>query len=995
MLSLLLIGGSAMAQQRITVSGTVVDVQGEPVIGASVVEKGTTTATVTDIDGKFTLLVSSADATLVVSYLGYKAVERRAADMAGAVITMDEDRMLLDEVVVIGYGSVRKKDLTGSVNTVRAEELNRGAVTSAQEMLLGKAPGVLVTPGDGGPGSGSTIRIRGGASLNASNDPLIVIDGVPVSNDAAPGMANGLALLNPNDIESFTVLKDASATAIYGSRASNGVIMITTKKGSGKLTLNYNSTYAVNVNSKRIPTMSADEYRDFMLGLYPAGTTNGDNVRKLMGGASTDWQDLVFRPAFTTEHNISAQGSMEKEGVKMPYRVSAGYLLENGTLETSQVQNTTVGVNLSPSFLDDRLTVTLNAKGIYNANAFADGGTVNAAAFFDPTQDPHFRNADGSVDYSRTNGWFSWLSGNDPNKLANTNPMSLLYDQYDNNDAYRFLGNVTVDYKLRWLPGLRLNVNAGIDAAQAQGHKGVNPGSIQALKDDDAKGIGKYERYINNRSNEVLEMYANYVKDLGEHRVDAMAGYSWQHFYKKDDGITYFNQTDEVYNDGLPYPTEYYLLSFFGRVNYSFGGKYMATFSLRNDASSRFSKENRWGLFPSAALAWTVSEEGFLKDSRVLSMLKLRLGWGRTGQQDLGDDNYPYMARYTLSSNPSAHYLLDGEYYNVLKPLAYDYNIKWETTETYNIGIDYGFLKGRINGSLEFYFRNTYDLLSETDVPLGSNFSNRITTNVGNMENKGVELSLGAVILQGKDFSWDAGFNITYQSTEITKLALGDNPDYFVAQGDPGIGTGSRVQLHKVGYTPYTFYLYQQIYQPNGMPLQNAIVDRDEDGTITEADRYISEHKPAPDVFFGLNTKINYKNWDFGFNAHASFGNYLFNAYYAGNSTAAGNFMSQGFLVNLSNTVKQSGFTAANNSGQSFTDLFLENASFFRMDDITLGYTFNNIAGTKLGLRTAFTVQNAFIITGYSGLDPEVYGGIDSNIWPRPRIFSLRIGVTF
>ena len=376
-------------------------------------------------------------------------------------------------------------------------------------------------------------------------------------------------------------------------------------------------------------------------------------------------------------------------------------------------------------------------------------------------------------------------------------------------------------------------------------------------------------------------------------------------------------------------------------------------------------------------------------------MLKLRLGWGRTGQQDLGDDNYPYMARYNLSTNPNTHYLLDGSYHSVLKPLAYYQNIKWETTETYNIAADYGFLKGRINGSLEFYFRKTYDLLSATDVPLGSNFSNQITTNVGNMENKGVELSLGAVILKGKDFSWDAGFNITYQSTEITKLSLGDNPDYYVAQGGVDIGTGSSIQLHKVGYAPYTFHVYQQIYDSDGMPIQNAIVDRNNDGVITEADRYISDYKPTPDVFFGLNTKVSYKNWDFGFNAHASFGNYLFNAYYAGNSTAVGDFMSQGFLVNLSNTVKKSGFTAANDDGQAFTDLFLEDASFFRMDDITLGYTFNNVAKSKLNIRTAFTVQNAFVITGYSGLDPELYGGIDNNIWPRPRIFSLRIGVTF
>jgi iron complex outermembrane receptor protein len=478
-----------------------------------------------------------------------------------------------------------------------------------------------------------------------------------------------------------------------------------------------------------------------------------------------------------------------------------------------------------------------------------------------------------------------------------------------------------------------------------------------------------------------------------------MAGYSWQHFYTKNDGIDYINETETIYFDSPPWATENYLLSFFGRLNYTFAGKYLATFSLRDDASSRFAKENRWGLFPAAALAWTVSEEDFLKDINWISSLKLRLGWGRTGQQELLNGDYPYMPRYNVSTDPHTYYPLSGDgtdgYSHVRVPVAYDANIKWETTETYNIGIDYGFLKGRISGSLEFYYRNTFDLLSDVDIPLGANFSNRVTTNVGNMENKGVELSLGAVVLQKNDLTWDAGFNITWQSTKITKLAVGDDPDYYVAQGNVSIGTGSSIQLHKVGHTPYTFFTYQQLYKPDGMPLQNALVDRNNDGIITEADKYIPGMKPTPDVFFGLNSKVTYKNWDLGFNAHASFGNWLFNAYYAGNSTPVGDFMSQNFLVNLSTTVKKSGFTQSNGSGQPFSDYFLENASFFRMDDITLGYTFNNIAKTKLNIRTAFTVQNAFVITGYSGLDPEMSGGIDNNIWPRPRIFSLRVGVTF
>ncbi len=996
MLSLLLVGSVAMAQQRITVSGTVVDAQGQPLVGVTVMEKGTTRVASTDMDGKFTISVTSEQSLLTAEYIGYKTSQLTAAAAKAGQIVMEEDLLLLDEVVVIGYGKARKSDLTGSVSAVRADPLNRGAVTTPQQMLMGKVPGVHIVPGDGGPNSGSTIRIRGAASLQASNDPLIVIDGVPVSNDAAPGMANALTLVNPNDIETFTVLKDASATAIYGSRASNGVIIITTKKGKGKaLTLTYNSSYSIAVNSKRVPTMAADEYREFMLNLYPEETSNGVTLRKLMGNSSTDWQAQIFRAAFATDQNISAYGTAENKVMKMPYRVSLGYNYENGTLQTSNVQNGTADVSLSPSFFEDHLTVNVNAKGIYNKNRYADGGAVNNAAFFDPTQDVYFRNADGSVDYSKANGWWSWLKADgSANNLSNMNPMTLLYERNNTNDAYRILGNVQVDYKFHFLPELRVNLNLGLDAAKTNGIDGINPGSVQAMRDSDYPGIGKYQKYSNDRSNKLLETYLAYSKDFGDHHVDAMAGYSWQHFYTENKSTYYENTTDVVFNDPPAYATENYLVSFYGRANYAFKGKYLATFSLRDDASSRFSKDNRWGLFPAAALAWNISEEDFLKENKVVSNLKLRLGWGLTGQQDLGLDDYPYQARYNLSTSPYVHYYLDGQYYNVLKPLAYDENIKWETTETYNIGVDYGFLNGRINGSLDFYYRKTKDLLNTVTVPVGSNLASVVTTNVGNMENKGVELAIGAILYQNQDWNWDMGFNLTWQDTKVTKLLANDDPDYYIAQGNVSIGTGSNVQLHKVGYSPYSFNTFQQVYGPDGMPVQNAIVDRNGDGQITEADKYISGKKPTPDVFFGLNSKVTYKNWDLGFNAHASFGNYLFNAYYAGNCTPTGDFLTQGFLVNMSTTVKKSGFTQKNNTSQAFTDLFLEDASFFRLDDVTLGYTFANIAKTKLSLRTAFTVQNVFVITGYSGMDPEG-SGIDNNIWPRPRIFSLRLGLTF
>jgi iron complex outermembrane receptor protein len=747
--------------------------------------------------------------------------------------------------------------------------------------------------------------------------------------------------------------------------------------------------------------MTPDEYREFMLTEFPEGTDNGNKVRNLMGAASTDWQDLVFRPAFATDQNLSALGNISAGDVmKMPYRISLGYMSENGTLETANVQNSNVSISLSPSFLDDRLNVSINAKGIYSKNTYADGGVASASAYFDPTQDIYFRNADGSINYDRANGYFNWfdpIGSTTPNALSGVNPLAQLYDKYNGSDAYRLLGNVTVDYKLRWLPELRLNLNLAMDEAHDSEKNGVNVGSFFAMKDNEAKDVGKYHKEIKQRSNRLLDFYANYTKDFGEHRIDAMAGYSWQHFYTKNDGVDYFNITNEVWNDSEPWATEYYLLSFFGRFNYSYGGKYLATFSLRDDASSRFSKENRWGLFPAAALAWTVSEENFMKDQQVISSLKLRMGWGMTGQQEIYAGDYPYLARYNLSTNPGVNYNMGDGYYPVLKPDAYDENIKWETTETYNIGVDYGFLKGRLNGSLDFYFRKTHDLLNEVNVPLGSNFSNRVLSNVGNMENRGVEFSLGAVILQGKDFSWDAGFNLTWQETEITKLALASDPDYFVATGSAGFGVGNEVQLFKVGYTPYSFHTFQQIYQPGGQPLQNALVDRNGDGQITPADKYISGKKAAPDVFFGLNTRVNYKNWDFGFNAHASFGNWMFNGTWAQNATTdkPKSFLVQNQLENLSTLITKTGFTQANTTEQQLSDLFIENASFFRMDDITLGYTIREIAGTKLTLRAAFTVQNVFVITGYSGLDPEIDGGIDNGMWPRPRTFGLRLGLTF
>jgi iron complex outermembrane receptor protein len=992
LLLLLTLGFAASAQEKFTVRGVVTDTEGQPLIGATVVEKGTTNGVAANAAGEFTLRVDLS-ATLEVSFLGYAPREIPAAQMTGQPIVLETNVTQIEDVVVIGYGTARKTDLTGSVVAIRADELNRGAVTSPQSLLQGKIPGVHILSGDGGPGSGSTIRIRGGSSLNATNDPLIVIDGLPVHNDAMPGSSNALAAINPNDIESFTVLKDASATAIYGSRASNGVIIITTKKGRGNtVQVSYNSSYSLSMNSKQVDMMSPQEYRDYMLNLYPEGTENGNIVRNLMGEASTTWQDQIFRPAYATDQNVSVLGNVKN---RMPYRVSVGYTNENGTLKTSNSERYTADVSLSPTFFDDHLKMTLNAKGTRTGNRFADSGAVNQAAFFDPTQDIYFRKADGSIDTSIANGYYAWFSDATPNVNATRNPFSTLYDHFNTATTNRLMGNVQFDYKVHFLPELRLNLNLGLDMADMTGREGDNIGSVQSLNDTEAPGFGKTAHKKERRENRLLEFYAAYAKEIDRHRFDVMGGYSWQYFLNQNDNHTMLN-TGTLFTDFPLWKTENQLLSFFGRANYSFDSRYLFTVSLRADASSRFSKENRWGYFPAAAFAWNIAEEGFLKDSRTISDLKLRLGYGETGQQDIGTNNYPYLARYNLSVNPVTSYYIDGRYVSVLKPEAYDPNIKWETTTTYNAGIDYGFFDGKLFGSLDFYFRQTRDLINTVGIPRGSNFSNVVTTNVGNMENKGVELSVGAHLINRQDLTWTVGTNVTWQSTKITKLTVANDSDYGVEMGSIG-GTGNRIQLHKVGHAPYSFFTYQQVWGADGKPMQNVLVDQDGNGILTEADRYLSGKKPAPDVYFGINSRLNWRNWDFGFNGHGSFGNWVFNQFYSGNATPTGDYLTQGFLVNVANTVKKSGFTQKNENGQLASDMFLENASFFRMDDITVGYTFDELfrfRNSDPSLRLAFTVQNPFVITGYSGLDPE-NSGIDNNIWPRPRIYSLRVALNF
>ncbi|MBE6217736.1 MAG: TonB-dependent receptor [Bacteroidales bacterium] len=1002
---ILLCTGSAVvsAQGGYTVQGSVEDEYG-PVIGAAVVEQGTSNGTSTGPDGGFSLTVSGPSALVEISCIGYSSQVFEAA-LVPQTVTLKEDSEYLDEVVVIGYGTVKKDDMTGSITAIKAEDLNRGAVVSTQDMLKGKVAGLLVTPGDGGPGSGSRIRIRGSASLNASNDPLIVIDGVPIAQGAGGAMSNPLDLLNPNDIESFSVLKDASAAAIYGSRASNGVIIITTKKGKGsRPQVAYSGSVSVQRISGKVPVMSASELRDFYTKVYPAGTATGDRIAELTGNSDTDWQDLVFRTALATEHNISIYGNYRS---RMPYRASAAYLGQQGTLKESSYDRGTVDFSLTPDFLDKHLSVDISAKGVYSYSDYADGGTVGRAAFFNPTMDPYWRNADGSIDYTTTNGYWNYGNGRGeaftPNTLVGPSPLSQLYDNISDARSSRFIGRMAVDYKIHGFEALRVNVSAGLDFTGTDSYNGVRPGSFQAYSDTDNLRIGQHTKGRHISRSRIFEAYADYNETWGVHNLDVMAGYSWQNNYRANRSVAYFNITDEVnLNPGetpesryLWYRNENYLVSFYGRVNYSLDSRYVFTFTVRADGSSKFAKAHRWGFFPSGAFAWNIRHEPFLKDVKEVSTLKLRLSAGLTGQQD-GIGDYVHLARYNISNNPSYTYNMGTGFVNPMTPQAYDPTIRWETTMTWNAGVDFGFFDDRLSGSIDAYLRDTRDLLNSVQVPMGSNFGNRLMTNIGSIRNKGLEFSISGVPVQTGDWSVQVGFNGTFQDTKFTKLNPTDDRNYYIETGSISKGTGGFLCRQMTGYAPYTYYLYQQKYDADGRPLQNEFVDLTGDGQITEADRYMTGKSVSPKFFYGLNMKVTWRDWDFGLNGHGAAGTWVFNDFASANSTASVD-LNAGNLPNQARLVKTTGFTAPNSARQWYSDYFLENASFFRLDDINLGYTFRAIGRWETDIRLALGMQNVFILTGYSGADPEVVSetGIDGTMWPRPRTWSLRVNVNF
>ncbi len=973
--------------QEGTVRGMVFDAEdGSSLPGASILIKGTTQGTTTDFEGKFSLTVEP-NTVLLVSYVGYQTKELTVQPNTAIEIILQIDAEMLDEFVVIGYGIQKKSDATGSVNAVESKDFNEGAIINPAELIAGKVAGVQVVNSGGAPGAESTIRIRGGSSLQALNDPLIVIDGVPVENSEISGMRSPLSTINPNDIESMTVLKDASATAIYGSRASNGVVIVTTKKSRlgemGKkfpIKLEYTGKYSLSTPIKTVDVYDANEYRSLI------AEKNPERV-DMLGTAETDWQDEIFQNAFGQEHYIGATGALKW----LPYRFSIGYSDQDGILKTDNMKRTTLGLNLNPVLFDDNLKVNLNSKYMNNKNRFADNGAIGAAVQFDPTK-PVTVNPDGfGGDFG---GYYYWWQDNGiPVDQATNNPVAMLMQRNDISDVDRFLGNVQLDYRLHFLPELRANLNLAGDFSNSEGTVFVD--TTAAFNYDAQYGGGVNNYYRQTKTNQLLEFYLDYNKSFEkiQSNLNAMFGYSWQYNYRSNYAINSNVVMTPDLTDTIDNPTEYYLLSYYGRINYTFKDKYLLTLTLRNDNTSRFSEDNRAGWFPSAAFAWKVDQEKFLKNVNWLSQLKFRLSYGVTGQQNIDEGDYPYLAQYTYNT-AGAYYLLGNVYYRTLRPEGYDENIKWEETTTYNVGLDFGFANDRIYGYVDVYLRETKDLLNIIPVPAGTNLTNEILTNIGNLENRGIEVSLFGKPIAKDDMSWDIGVNFTYNKNEITKLTASDDPTYLgYPVGNISGGVGNTVQMHSVGHPAYSFFVYEQVYDTDGTPIEGMFVDRNGDGEITDDDRYHYKD-PNPDFIIGLNSMFRYKEFDFSFSGRMYLGNYVYNNVEAENAVYERLYRAEGpYLSNISTDVVETEFESA----QYLSDYYIQDGSFFKMDYMTIGYNFNDIGGgdTPFNLRLSFTVNNAFMITQYEGLDPEIYLGIDNNIYPRPRSYVFGVGLTF
>ena len=994
--------------QKITVSGTVIDPEGEPLIGASVLVKGETLGTATNIDGEYTISVPS-DGILVFSYVGYDTQEIPVNGQTTLNVSMKENSLMLDEVVAIGYGTVKKSDATGSVATVKPSEIEAGLATSAQDLLVGASPGVVVTT-SGNPSEGGNIQIRGGASLAASNDPLIVIDGVPMDTKGVVGSSNPLSLISPESVESMTILKDASATAIYGSRASNGVIIITTKKGAkGAPQVTFTANAYINTPRKLLNMMSADQFRNFIISEYGAESDQAG----ALGNYNTDWQKAATRTTFSSDYSLSIGGTA---GI-LPYRVGISYSNNNGILEFTSMERTSANINLSPKFFNDLLSVNANVLGAYVKNSYANNNLGSCASMNPTLPVRDYENGCPLFGY-----WTSYVGGGllagpdtEGTKINSTtaplNPIADMAAVNSYGKSYQSIGNLQLDLKMPFLTDLRANLNLGYDYQHGTwsgehcpntpnawngGYEVIKDGKIETIKDGGTSCTDQFQT----RVNLLLDFYLNYNHyfESIKSSVDVTAGYSWQKFHNKRREYTYVNRVmdpaNEIYLGMQARPTSInidplQLVSFFGRANFVFLDKYLVTATVRRDGTSRFSKDHRWGTFPSVALGWKILEENFMEGARgYLNDLKLRAGYGITGQQDLGDDLFPYLPIYSVSEDLAGKYpSLTGKGDGVLPitPGAYNSDIKWEETATWNAGLDFGFMNNRILGSIDFYKRKTKDLLTFTNYPAGSNLTNKGNMNIGDLENIGVEFTLTARPIVTKDFTWTSSYNVAWNKNKITRLAEGADTQ----TGGISAGTGGTIQKHEVGHPAYSFYVYEQVYDKNGNPLEGVFVDRNGDGQINEADKYLY-HSRDPKVTMTWNNTFNWKNWDFGFVLRANIGNWMYNNNQAANVSKRANA-----ALPLSNLMADTFLFETSDITTIMSDYFVQNASFLRCDNITLGYTWQNLLNNHLRLRLYGAVQNPFVITKYKGLDPEVFSGIDNGVYPKPTTFSLGVVASF
>ena len=1005
--------------QKITVTGTVVDPVGEPLTGASIIAEGTTMGTAADIDGNYRIDVEP-NAVLVVSYVGYDT-QRIAVEGRNVInITLSENTVMLKEVVAIGYGVVKKSDATGSVAVVKPDDIEAGIATSTQDLLVGASPGVVVTSNGGDPTGNATIRIRGGSSLTANNDPLIVIDGVALTGQAGAGGTNALTMINPQNIESMTILKDASATAIYGSRASNGVIIITTKKGAkGKPQVNFAANFHVNTARNTLDMMSGAEFANAVK--TKVGT---EAAISQLGTADTDWQKEVLRTSFSHDYSLSIGGAVGN----VPYRVNASFTENQGILKTSGMKRTTVGFSLTPKFFDNLLQITANVNGTYIKSTTADTGAVGAAVAFNPTLPVRTAYAtNGNTGLTMFNGYTNiTLASGNLELQAGQNPLQMLEDQSNSGEVWSSTGNLQVDYALHFLPELHLNLNAGYQVSKNTAFNQTAENSVQAWRSQSlinmgAYGAGTYNKWWELQRNTSLEFYLNYRKEFEaiKSNLDATAGYTWQHMdyfghsntYLASLGFNNINYADGAYTlnrnnravgadgkewyvhdalNGSPdsrWGNPLQLLSFFGRVNYTFDNTYLLTVTLRDDATSRFHKDTRWGLFPAVALGWKITNMDFMESTLdIINEAKLRLGWGVTGQQDIGQ-YFGYLPVYTSSTNQGFQYIWNGQWIAPLYPNAYDENLKWEETTTWNAGLDLAFLNNRITASVDWYLRETEDLLAYTPVA-GMNTANYMTRNIGSLRNVGIEATLGAKPVVTKDFTWNTSVNVAWNRNKITALT-GDAETSKIPARDVPTGTGGGLQYHLVGEPAFSYLVYQQVYDAAGNPVEGQYVDQNADGIINDDDKIIY-HSPDPKMTFTWNNSFNYKNWDLGISLRANLGNYVYNAPRYDRTRLDG---VSGYM--LTNLMRDEYLFNTTDGNLSLSDYFVENASFIRCDNITLGYTFPELLNNALKLRLFGAVQNPFVITKYKGLDPEVFSGIDNNMYPRPITCTLGGVATF